>query len=189
MPVFEYVASIYSIVLALSAANTLSALAHVIKHRRTVQGYWVHTAWCVSFLIMHLALWRGIWFTTGGWDELTIFQMLPYFQWVVFWYVASRLLAPDSEGSGVINLAEYYFTIKTPFLVCVYLPYVINVAWVSLLDPTALDLSLPILSTMLAMWGAAALGIWSSDRRVHGAVVIFCFVAQVVQEWLQGSIN
>ena len=109
MSVFEYAASIYSIVLALSAANTLSALAYVVKHRRTVKGYWVHTAWCVSFLFMHLALWRSIWLTTSDWDELTIFQMLPYFQWVVFWYVASRLLAPDPDVAATPNLAEYFF--------------------------------------------------------------------------------
>ena len=189
MAVFEYVASIYSIVLALSAASTLSAIAHTIKYRRVVKGYWVHTAWCITFLFLHLALWRGIWLTTGSWDELTIFEMLPYFQWVVFWYIASRLLAPDTDASGAIDLVEYYYSINTPFLICVYLPHLINVLSLLLLDPASLDLDVTNLTTIFLMYGAALLGIISSNRRVHGLVVCICLLAQIVQESAQGAIN
>ena len=174
--------------LALSAASTLSALAHRIKYRAVVKGYWVHTAWCITFLFMHLALWRGIWLTTGDWGELTIFEMLPYFQWVVFWYLASRLLAPDVGATNEVDLEAYFFQIKTPFLICVWLPYTLNIVLLLLRGDNSLDLTPAMWGTVVVMIGSGLVGVFTTDRRVHAGIVCVSLLAILVQEELQGAI-
>jgi hypothetical protein len=185
--VFEYVASIYSIVLALSAASTLSALAETIKHRRSIKQYWVHTAWCSTFLFYHLALWRGIWFETAGSDQLTIFEMLPYFQWVVLWYIASRLLSPEADGARSIDLEEYFFSIKTPFLVFFLTPAIINFVWLFLLGGLK-NAGTAVFITVIFQWLILLWGIFSRVRWVHAFVVVGYFFASLAQEILQGAI-
>lgn len=189
MTVFEYVASIYSIVLALSAANTLSALAETIKHRHVIQPYWVHTTWCVFFLFFHLALWRGIWNETSAWESLTIFEMLPYFQWVVCWYIASRLLAPEFDRNEKLDLRVYFYSIKTPFLAFLMIPQVINLTWLIVVAGGLQAAGTIVWLSIFGQLGSAVIGVVSNRHAVHVFVLATFFICTVVQEAVQGAIT
>ena len=107
MEPFEYLAAIYSVVVALAAANLLTTLGDTLKNRSSLHHYWLHTAWCIASLVTLLAIWVSIWGNLSGIESISFFEMLPFYQFVVFHYLATWLLKPSSF-TPQLDLRAYF---------------------------------------------------------------------------------
>ena len=183
MSSFEYVASIYSIVLGLASANLLMALGGTLKYRDTIQHYWVHSAWCVTLLFGLIALWAAIWEQESTVLDRTVFSMLPFFGWAVCLYVATYLLSPDFSQPQDRDLHAYFQRIRTPFFCFLISPFLV---YNGILLPF-LGYELEFVPLMLA-WSLVVLGfvgLLAKPKWVQGAVVIAWLATQATQEALQ----
>jgi len=185
MEPFEYIAAIYSIVIALAAANLLAALGETLKYRKTVNHYWLHTAWCVMWLVGLLAVWVSVWDVLSGIENMTFLEMLPYFQFVVIYYLATWLLKP-SLFTPELDLRSYFYSIRTPFLLCLLIPSVVLVPWIIIRFDEPMDAAM---FTVFGQWIALVGGLLSSRHSVQVAVFFIFWTLQVVQEFYQSGIG
>jgi hypothetical protein len=186
MSPFEYVVGIHSIVLGLAAANVLSAIAESVKHRKRIQHYWVYHAWCVYFLFNLAAIWFYIWQVECGIESRSIFEFSLTFQWTIFIYIASRLLTPDMQDELAAQRKDYFFSIKTPFFVCMAAPFCLYslgsyVSTGTLMEPILLVSVLLILATYVA-------GMFSDNSRIQIAVLLLIIGVHTLQEAYQPGI-
>jgi len=107
-------------------------------------------------------------------------------------YLCARLLSPDpTRESETTSTEDYFYRVKSPFLT-VFLYGLLT--WF-LADPIGITNTLPQglpLSEMLGMTLFSALlvaGIVSSNRHLHGAVVILILLMQVAAVAVQGAIG
>ena len=185
MEPFEYIAAIYSVVIALAAANLLAALGETLKYRKTVSHYWVHTAWCVMWLVGLLAVWVSIWDVLSGIESMTFLEMLPYFQFVVLYYLATWLLKP-SFFTPEFDLRSYFYSIRTPFLLCLLIPSIVLVPSIIIRFDEPIDAAM---FTVFGQWIVLIGGLLSSRHRVQVAVFFIFWGLQVVQEFYQIGIG
>ncbi len=192
MSVFEYIIGIHSIVLGLATASVLSTIAEQIKYRQNLQLYWVHSLWCVTLLFFILSGWWGFWYTFEKLQEISIFTFLYSFQFSIVMYICARLLSPDpTRESELSSIEEYYFRIKTPFLL--FLLYG-NGTWaiagyIDILpvqepdDPTVMMLGTAVFALIIL---AAVI---FKNRWVQGGVVVAVLLIQILGEASQGAIS
>ena len=192
MTVFEYIMGIHSIVLGLATASLLSTFAEQLKYREATGHYWVHSAWCVTLLFFILSGWWGYWYTFDKLENISIFTFLYTFQYSIAMYLCARLLSPDPvrEPEGT-SIEEYYFRVKTPFLI-VFLYGILT--W-SLASPLGVLPSLPQGELTEAVVGWIVFNtlllaaIFSSNRLLHGVVVTLILLMQIAGEAAQGAIG
>ena len=185
MEPFEYIAAIYSVVVALAAANLLASLGETLKYRKTLHHYWLHTAWCVASLLTLLAIWVSIWGNLSGIEKISFLEMLPFFQFVIFHYLATWLLKPSSFTPD-LDLRSYFYTIRTPFLLCHLIPMVILVPWIVFWLKVPVD---GAIVTTFGQWAVLVMGLLSSRHQVQVVVFVAYFSLQLMQEFYQYGIG
>jgi len=113
MDQFEYLSVLVSIILGLGMTHILVGVGRLLRRRRQVESYWVHslqTATMFLFLINQ-------WWTTFSWAE---FPNLSFFHHVflmttpVCLFLGSVLLFPDEDIADV-SLRDHYFQVHRPY--------------------------------------------------------------------------
>jgi hypothetical protein len=66
MDVFEYVAVMVTVVLALAVSHLLTSLATMVANPERVRPYWVHFFWAVLLLGLNLQAWLVLWTLRGN---------------------------------------------------------------------------------------------------------------------------
>ena len=190
MTVFEYVIGIHSIVLGLAIASLLSTLAEQLKYREVAKPYWVHLVWCVTLLFFIISTWCEYWQVLEQLEAISIFEFLYTFQFSIVLYLCARLLSPDPIREIEASAESYFFRIKTPFLLVLFFGMLVIEAGLlpAPLPPPGGSEVLRIISGVFILGGILA-GIFSSNRRVHGVIVIFVLVGQIIGEALQRAIG
>jgi hypothetical protein len=191
MTVFEYIMGIHSIVLGLATAILLSTIAEQLKYREVIKPYWVHSAWCGVLLFFILSTWWGYWYTLEQIENISIFEFLYTFQFSIVMYLCARLLSPDPLREQESSAEDYFFRIKTPFLLILLFGIT---AWSVFGLTGLLPSSTPVviseaIAGLIILYGIFLVGIFSSNRRVHGVIVISVLVLQVIGEVSQGAIG
>ena len=180
MSPFEYISAFQAIVLGLATANVLTALASTIKNRSEISIFWVHTGWCLYSLFAYVALWFGMWEVLQQSSSITIFQFMLFFQWAIFLYVGSQLLRPDDFSK--IDLEEYFFKIKTPFLICWAIPSIVGLVWLQTINWEPFSM---VAMSRYALIGVTLIGVFTNSRRSQEMVFVLVVILQLIQEALQ----
>ena len=107
-------------------------------------------------------------------------------------YLCARFLSPDPlRESETTSIEDYYFRIKTPFL-SIFMYGMITWPigeYLGLYSAETTALSLADLLGLAAIFVLLLAAILSSNRNVHGVVVIAILVLQVAGEVAQGSLH
>ena len=106
MTVFEYVAVIVSIVLALGMTQVLSGFANVLRNRERVVLHWPQLAWSLWLFMFHVQIWWSYW-NIRSIESLGYFAFFLHLLWPVTLYLLSSLAWPDFD-EGPVNLATYF---------------------------------------------------------------------------------
>ena len=94
MDVFEYVAVMVTVVLALGLSHLLTALASMLVHPERVRLYWVHSVWILSILALHLQAWLVLW-TRRHQPEFPFSQVTMMLAAAALIFVTARVLVPE----------------------------------------------------------------------------------------------
>ena len=121
--VFEFVVTLYSIVVALAVARLLGGFVALIEFRDKIVHRPLLAIWLSLLLLGNVAWWFSLWNTRNA-DSFTLLQALFTFHVPVFVYVACHLLVP-SETAGE-TMSERFFRLRIPFLVCASIPFIVN---------------------------------------------------------------
>jgi hypothetical protein len=115
MNVFEFVITLYSIVIALSVARILTGYAALIEHRATINHLPLFVIWLSLLFLAHIAWWFSLW----NRSEQSSFSLA----WVIvtlhvpaFLFIACNLLVPGESARE--SMSERYEKMRIPFLVC-----------------------------------------------------------------------
>ena len=173
MTLFEYIAVPVSIVLSLSAAKLLGAARHVF---RPGARYWVHAAWVVEMLFVHVLVWWSIWsvreFTSWTMATFALVLMSP-----AVLYVASSALVTDSP-EAVESWEAHFFEVRRAFF-SAYLVLVLGGA----LRRAILATGPMFRPDEFFSFAYLLVGAWSADRRIQTGVVLCEFVAISIVIW------
>lgn len=173
MTLFEYMAIAVTVVLALSAVQTLASLRSIFQPQRR---YWVHALWVVHLLLMHVILWWEIWVYLWAYPHIESWNL------VVFGLV---LLNPCllvvctyalvfRRHSDETSWEQHFFSVRKWFFMVRGLIVVVSTLVFSLF------LSIPILDPAqlpgLLMLFVCVVGVLYASRRVHGPLVLISLV-------------
>jgi hypothetical protein len=113
--VFEFVATLYSIVIALGIARILSGYVALIEHRKEVHNLPLFVIWLSMLLLVHIVWWFSLWNRSDA-LSFTLFQAILTFHVPAFLFIACGLLIPGE--SALETITERYNKLRVPFLIC-----------------------------------------------------------------------
>jgi hypothetical protein len=104
---FEYLSVLVSIVIGLGLSEMIACWAHLLRHRRTVQFYWIHTLWTVMMVLMIVQFWWGFWqfSIVENWSFVRLMAVVVE---VIVLVLAATVLTPAREADTLVDLRTYY---------------------------------------------------------------------------------
>ncbi|HEY9404858.1 MAG TPA: hypothetical protein VIQ24_19530 [Pyrinomonadaceae bacterium] len=105
---FDYVSVIFSVVIGLGLSHLLDGYVELVKARRVVKFYWVHSLWIALTFLGHIFLWWTMWGLRHHRDW-NFFAFLLVLVAPVLLYAAAALLIPRPESGEAVNLRDYYY--------------------------------------------------------------------------------
>ena len=121
MTVFEFVLTLYSIVVALGIARVLTGYVALIEYRKEIANLPLFMIWLSLLLLAHIVWWFSLWNNNAA-QSFTLFEAFMTFHVPAFLFMASRLLVPSE--SELETIAERYAKLRVPFLVCFSLAFI-----------------------------------------------------------------
>ena len=121
MTVFEFVLTLYSIVVALGVARVLTGYVALIEHRKEILNLPLFVIWLSLLLLVHIVWWFSLWNNNAA-PSFTLSEALMTFHVPALLFMASRLLVPGE--SELETIAERYAKLRVPFLVCFSLAFI-----------------------------------------------------------------
>ena len=118
---FDYVSVIFSVVIGLGLSHLLGGYVELIKSRRAVKFYWVHSLWIALAFLGHIFLWWTMWGLRHHRDW-NFFAFLLVLAAPVMLYAAAALLIPRLEAGDSVNLREYYYE-NSPLIFGVFVAF------------------------------------------------------------------
>ncbi|MGK0224573.1 MAG: hypothetical protein ACI9ON_003829 [Limisphaerales bacterium] len=121
MSVFEFVAILYSIVIAMGVARVLAGFVALIEFRKEVAHPPLFVIWLSLLLLMHIVWWFSLWADNDS-ASYTLFKVVFTFHVPAFLFISSWLLVPGEAASETI--AERHAKLRVPFLICLSIPVI-----------------------------------------------------------------
>ena len=121
MSVFEFVVTLYSIVIALGLARILTGYVAIIEFRRGIDHLPLFVIWLSLLLFGHIVWWFSLWNNSEA-LSYTLLEAIFTFHVPAFLFIASRLLIPGE--SALETISERYAKLRVPFLVCFAIPFI-----------------------------------------------------------------
>lgn len=114
MGLFEFVAVIVSMILALAIGRLLAGAAELVKNRRRVQWYLPHALWLGCLHMLGLSFWWSLWdFQDFAWNFVSfLYVSVP--PTILFFLVV--LVFPDTPGDGDVDLESHFLDVRRFFL-------------------------------------------------------------------------
>ena len=106
MQLFEFEMILVSIILGLGVTEVLAGLGRMLRARKSVRWYWIHSLFQLGIFLALLQLWWE------SWDlrllaEITFLQSLVLLMGPISVFLIAHLLYPESVRDA--DLREYYF--------------------------------------------------------------------------------
>jgi hypothetical protein len=173
---FEYLGVLISVILGLALTHLLRGLAKLIHMRRTVRPYWVHIVWTINILIYVLAIWWGMFW----WNRLEVWTIERFFFIAayssVLFMLASMLYPP--EFSADLNCEAHFFANKNWFFGIQLVAFLIDIPETLAKGVSHLrDVPRQYMAYIPVILIICVIGLWTTNRRVHGALCIAWLLA------------
>jgi hypothetical protein len=121
---FDYVSVILSVVIGLGLSHLLGGYVELVKSRRAVKFYWVHSLWIALAFLSHIFLGWTMW-GLRHYRDWNFFAFLLVLAAPVSLYAAAALLIPRLEAGDSLNLREYYYE-NCPLIFGVYAAFALT---------------------------------------------------------------
>lgn len=148
MEAFGYVSVIISVVIGLGLSHVLKGVVELVKARRRVRFYWVHTVWVALIFVGHIFLWWTMW-NLRLMRDWNFFSFLLLLLAPILLYVAAAFLVPRVEPGERLDLREYFYENRPAF-------FVTNAAFTGLMSVENWlltgRLSPPTVTAIFALW-------------------------------------
>ncbi len=173
MTLFEYVTVAISIVLALGVMRLLDGLRFAVLPERR---YWTHFLWIATKLLNHALYWWGMWALRDlfSWN-------FGSFLWVLLFPAALYLQSTSlvtTNPSEITSWRDHFYSIRRWFFAIniLLVPYAATTTAV-LLGVPLFHVSRVPLALVLVL---NVLGVVSARPRLHLAIAVIVFLAQVL---------
>jgi hypothetical protein len=113
MDVFEYVAVMVTVVLALAVSHILTSLATMVANPERVRPYWVHFLWAILLLGLNLQAWLVLW-TLHGQTQWPVGQIVMMLVSASLIFVAARVLEPELPPGARLDLRAHFSRVRFP---------------------------------------------------------------------------
>lgn len=115
MTLFEFIAGMISVILALSAGQLLTGVAALVQARETVRASATHAVWAATLFMIIFAHWWSLWdFRNLPWNFPSFFFSLVG---PTLLYFAVALINPrDVSRSGPTDLAQHFREVRVPLM-------------------------------------------------------------------------
>lgn len=172
MDVFEYVAVMVTVVLALGLSHLLSALASMLVHPERARLYWVHSVWIASILALHLQAWLVLW-TRRHQEEFPFSQVTMMLVAAALIFVTAKVLVPEASSGKAVDLREHFFRVRRPLFAT------LSVFWLFPTVGTLIATSASIGDTSMlfrfSLMGLSISGLLVRDARFHAVLALGWF--------------
>ncbi len=113
MDAFNYLSVMVSIVLGLGMTRLFAGIGNLVQIRRRVKRYWLHTAWVLLLIVLHVHMWWSFWAMrqVADWTYARFVYVLIGPGSLV---IASHIIIPEMPD-GRIEVDRYYFDIAPLF--------------------------------------------------------------------------
>jgi hypothetical protein len=109
MSLFEFVLTLYSIIMGLGLTLLIRSVGQMLEARRKTRTYWVHSCWLVALMLTYIVFWLQLWLYRDvvEWSaaEVMLMLMVP-----VLLYLVSHLSVPELEDGLEHDMRQYYYT-------------------------------------------------------------------------------
>jgi hypothetical protein len=109
MSLFEFVLTLYSIIMGLGLTLLIRSVGQMLEARRKTRTYWVHTGWLLALTLAYVVFWLQLWLyrEVVEWSagEVMLVLTVP-----VLLYLVSHLAVPELEDGLEHDMREYYYT-------------------------------------------------------------------------------
>ena len=105
---FNYLMVLYSIIIGVSMADILAAIGHIIQGNKSVNNYWVHSAWVFMIFYLHVFIWFSAW-QYAAIELWTIASFFVFLMTPVTLFLASVVALPEIDPGGKYDMRSYYF--------------------------------------------------------------------------------
>jgi hypothetical protein len=165
MSVFEYIMVMVSVILALTLAQLLRALAEIPNNTKP---YWVHSAWVIFVVMSVLQTWWGFW-DLNQVDTWTFPAYLNVVSLPIFQFMLAYLLVPASRTPETDWRAHFYAVRRWIFIAMFGLTiFVVLSSWY-LIDVPLLH---PYRGFQAILAGLALAGAFLSSHKAHCRLVV-----------------
>ena len=186
MDLFEYILVITSVVYALAMAQVLSGIGRLTQTETTIRWFIPHAVWVAwLFTLIPLSWW-------AGWEHRDIQWVFPKFLYTlitpIFFYFATSLIIPQRVEGQEFDLEKYFFKIRRPVLLSVFVAMLAQYADGPLLsnEPVWFPLRIVQLVVLCAILGGA----FATSKRLQAVLSIglLCSTTYTIltRLWLPG---
>ena len=187
MSIFEYMATIVSIVLGLAAANFLNKFSKTVITIDWKPLGWFFSLWCLILLICLLGFFWSFWRIYNGVEEISIWEfiLVPFFS-VVCFFLSSVFLPTPEEENLKTNAGPRFIEARKPFFVT------LTVQWSHLfIVPFLIDFKLSFLELVFGflMIILSFSGIFLITLRAHKLLLTAWCITFLSQEAVQFAIG
>ena len=178
---FEYIAVAFSLVFALILSRLLESLPSVFRSSRR---YWVHALWTVHMIFSVFGLWWALWeFRDTTWTPGLFLGVMTF---PVILYMRTIFLLQDhSEGEKSWEVL-FFENRRAFFSTSAFAPIAALIFDLSVIESEG-SAQAWRLSGYLLLLSLCLPGLISSDRRLHGALVVISFVLGL--GWLGSGVS
>ena len=187
MSIFEYMATIVSIVLGLAAANFLNKFSKTVINIDWKPLGWFFSLWCLILLICLLGFFWSFWRVYNGVDEISIWEFIfvPFFSVVCFFLSSVFLPTPEKENIET-NAGLDFIEARKPFFVTLTVQWTHFMIMPLLIDfkPSFLEIVFGFLMIILSLSG-----IFLITLRAHKLLLTAWCITFLSQEAVQFAIG
>jgi len=168
MDAFNFLTVMVSIVVGLGLTQLLGGIGNFVQIRRRVRFYWLHTAWVLLLIALHLHMWWSFWVLrqVTDWTYGTFAYVLIGPAMLV---IASHVIIPELID-GRIDVERHYYDTRMVFFGLLATTGI----WAMFLEPITGVRTFVVPFRLLQALGTATLVACaiSDDRRFHAAATI-----------------
>jgi|SRR5882724_1996357 len=168
MDAFSYLSVMLSIVLGLGLTQLFGGIGNMVRVRRRVEPYWLHTCWVFLLILLHLHMWWSFWALRGvkGWTWLTFVYIVIGPASLV---IASHIIIPELIEGRIVVKRHYLDTSPLFFSVLC-----LAATWAMFLEPVIGLRAFFVPFRLLQAAGVVTFGACacSKDKRVHTAAIV-----------------
>ena len=109
----------HSIILALGIARLLGGVADLSRLWGKIGSERLLALWLFQLLMLHIGWWFGLWHAFHDSTDIPLWMFVLSLSIPASFYVASRLLVPNSEVNIAVDFADRFQEIRIPFYWCI----------------------------------------------------------------------